>query len=106
AGIWNDMNEPAFFGWRRILPPNADDLPPEKEQKFLQQAPEGPVGHLEVRNLYGLLMSQATYEGLSRLRPGRRPFVLTRSGYAGVQKYAAVWLGDNMSWWEHLKKSI
>lgn len=106
AGIWNDMNEPAFFGWRRILPPNADELPPEKDQKFLQQAPEGPVGHLEVRNLYGLLMSQATYEGLSRLNPGRRPFVLTRSGYAGVQKYAAVWLGDNMSWWEHLKKSI
>jgi alpha-glucosidase len=40
------------------------------------------------------------------MRPNQRPFVLSRSGYAGIQRYAAVWLGDNMSWWHHLARSI
>jgi alpha-glucosidase len=106
AGIWNDMNEPAFFLDRRPLPAGMEQLPPETEQRFVHRTPEGIVGHLEVRNLYGLLMSRATAEGLTRLRPHERPFVLTRSAYAGIQKYSAVWLGDNMSWFEHLKKSI
>jgi alpha-glucosidase len=106
AGIWNDMNEPAIFDNQRPLPDGATELPPEDEQLFMQQVPEGRVGHFEVRNLYGYQMSRATYEGLLALRPGERPFVLTRAGYAGVQRYAAVWLGDNMSWWEHLARSI
>ena len=51
-------------------------------------------------------MTRATYDGLRALRPNERPFVLTRSAYAGVQRYAAVWLGDNHSWWGHLARSI
>ncbi|HYG59227.1 MAG TPA: TIM-barrel domain-containing protein, partial [Symbiobacteriaceae bacterium] len=31
-----------------------------------------------------------------------RPFLLTRSGCQGIQRYSAVWMGDNHSWWEHL----
>jgi len=106
AGIWNDMNEPAIFDNQRPLPDGVTELPPEDEQLFMQHVPEGRVGHFEVRNLYGYQMSRATYEGLLALRPGERPFVLTRAGYAGIQRYAAVWLGDNMSWWEHLARSI
>ncbi|HEY9717391.1 MAG TPA: TIM-barrel domain-containing protein, partial [Trichormus sp.] len=106
AGIWCDMNEPAIFDNQRPLADGATELPPDNEQLFMQQVPEGRVGHFEVRNLYGYQMSRATYEGLLALRPGERPFVLTRAGYAGVQRYAAVWLGDNMSWWEHLARSI
>jgi alpha-glucosidase len=51
-------------------------------------------------------MSQACAEGLERLRPTERSFVLTRSGYAGVQRWSSVWMGDNQSWWEHLELSI
>lgn len=106
AGIWNDMNEPAIFKQQKPLPSDALELPPDTKQLFMQETPEGRVGHFEVRNLYGFQMSRATWEGLRALRPAERPFVLTRSAYAGIQRYAAVWLGDNSSWWDHLKRSI
>jgi alpha-glucosidase len=61
---------------------------------------EGP--HAKVHNVYALLEAQATYEGLLKLRPNRRPFILTRAGFAGSQRYAAKWTGDNTSDWEHL----
>lgn len=106
-GVWNDMNEPQMIGQQDPpLPVDAVELPDPRHQMFVQQAPEGEVGHFEVRNLYGMLMSRAAHEGLTAMNPDERPFVLTRSCYAGIQKYAAVWLGDNMSWWEHLCLSV
>lgn len=105
-GVWNDMNEPCFLDKPCPLPPDSEQLPADKNQGFVQQAPEGKVGHFEVRNLYGFQMARASFEGLLALRPEERPFVLTRSGYSGVQRYSAVWLGDNMSWWEHLALSV
>lgn len=106
AGIWNDMNEPTFTNIRRSLVEGLEEMPPLDEQLFVQRAPEGTVGHLEVRNRYGTLMCRATCEGLHELCPDQRPFVLTRSAFAGAQRYAAVWLGDNYSWWQHLRFSI
>jgi alpha-glucosidase len=106
AGIWNDMNEPALFGNQRPLDPKTGELPPDSKQLFLQKVDGKSVGHFEVRSAYGQQMARATFEGLLQARPNERPFVLTRSGYAGIQKYAAVWLGDNVSWFEHLRLSI
>ena len=106
AGVWNDMNEPCLLEKPCPMPPDSKTLPGERRQMFLQSSPEGKVGHFEVRNLYGMQMARASYEGLLALRPDERPFVLTRAGYAGIQRYSAVWLGDNMSWWEHLALSI
>ena len=54
----------------------------------------------------GSLMAQAAREGLARLRPERRPFVISRAGYAGLQRHALQWTGDNSSWWEHLWMSM
>ena len=102
AGIWNDMNEPAL-----------DDRPfgdPGNKIWFPLDSPQGPADdratHAEVHNLYGLMMAKASFEGLKRLRPNERSFVLTRSGYAGVQRYSSVWMGDNHSLWEHLEISL
>lgn len=106
CGIWNDMNEPAMFDHRHPLDPDARELPPDDKQMFVQKTPEGTVGHFEVRNLYGMEMCHASQAGMLALKPLERPFVLSRSGYAGIQRYAAVWLGDNSSWWEHLAMSI
>ena len=96
AGIWNDMNEPAVF-----------DTPTGTMPLDVRFDNEGsPAPHSAVHNVYGQLMSRATFEGLERLRPESRPFVLTRATYAGGQRYAAVWAGDNVSEWTHLRGSI
>lgn len=102
AGIWNDMNEPTI-----------DDRPfgdPGNKIWFPLDAPQGPANerttHAEAHNLYGLTMAQASYEGLERLRPNERSFVLTRSGYAGIQRWSSVWMGDNQSLWDYLDMSL
>lgn len=102
AGIWNDMNEPASF--RHPLPTGTLDPDvmhgPDEEREDTTERRE--LLHAEGHNVYGLLMSQSAFESQLAARPDRRPFVLTRAGFAGVQRYAAVWTGDNSSWWEHL----
>lgn len=94
-GIWNDMNEPSVFNDAKTM-----DLD-------VVHANNGdPKTHGELHNLYGMLMSKATQEGMKRHLSGERPFVLTRAGYAGIQRYATVWTGDNRAYWEHLAMSI
>ncbi len=103
SGIWNDMNEPAVFerpfsqGVGKVGTIDLDAM----------QGPEGEqTTHAEVHNLYGYGMACASYEGLRRHRGSERPFVITRSGFAGVQRWSACWMGDNDSWWEHLELAM
>ncbi|MBW4420542.1 MAG: glycoside hydrolase family 31 protein [Myxacorys californica WJT36-NPBG1] len=102
AGIWNDMNEPTLD--ERPFGDNGDKVP------FPLDAPQGPMDeggtHAETHNLYGYNMARSAAEGLERLRPNQRSFVLTRSGFAGIQRWSSVWMGDNQSLWEHLEISI
>jgi alpha-glucosidase (family GH31 glycosyl hydrolase) len=56
--------------------------------------------------VYGTLMARSTYEGMKLANENKRPFVLTRAGFIGSQRYAATWTGDNLSNWEHLHMSI
>jgi len=96
AGIWNDMNEPSVF-----------DVPGGTMPLDVMHDNEGqPTTHREIHNVYGQLMSRSTFEGLSRLRPDERAFVLTRSSFAGGQRYAAVWAGDNTADWSSLRQSF
>jgi len=92
GGIWNDMNEPASFSG-----PLPDDV--------IFSGDEGDHLHKEIHNVYGHLMSKATYEGLKQNSTGR-PFIITRACYSGSQKYTTVWTGDNQSIWTHLKMAI
>ena len=96
AGIWCDMNEPTVFV------PTPTTLPEDVTHHGEGRA----VLHAQVHNLYGQFMARATYEGLRRQRPERRPVVISRSGFAGLQRYALHWTGDNSSWWEHLWMSM
>ncbi|HEX5966639.1 MAG TPA: TIM-barrel domain-containing protein [Pyrinomonadaceae bacterium] len=96
AGIWNDMNEPSDF---------VDQT--GKNQLDVVSHDEGEkTTHAKNRNTFALLMSRATYEGLERLQPALRPYVITRAAYAGIQRYATMWTGDTNSTWEALALNI
>lgn len=98
AGFWNDMNEPAIFE------PPTKTMPPGTVHRIdTDDFASRIASHAEVHNIYGMENSRATFEGLQRLRPNLRPFVMTRASYAGGQRYAVTWTGDNSSTWDHLK---
>jgi alpha-glucosidase len=98
AGFWNDMNEPAVFQTpTKTMPDNIQHRISEPGFK------PRTATHLEIHNVFGMQNTRATYEGLLKLKPDQRPFVLTRASYAGGQRYAATWTGDNSSTWNHLR---
>lgn len=98
AGIWLDVNEPTTFpesGGESTLP------------DALVAAGDGvPTTMAEVHNVYASLEAAATVEGLRAARPGERPFVLSRAGFAGIQRHAAVWTGDAPSTWWSLRQAL
>ncbi len=96
-GFWHDMNEPAAFAaW------GEPTLPRSLRHDF-----DGRGGtHREAHNLYALLMNRAGYEAQRLHRPEARPWQLTRSGWAGVQRYAWHWTGDVESSWAVLRRTI
>jgi alpha-glucosidase len=93
SGYWNDMNEIAT--WGQMLPEN-----------IVFDFDGNPTTSREGRNLYGMMMARATYEGAKENLKGKRPFNLTRSGFSGIQRYAAVWTGDNVSYDEHMMLGV
>jgi alpha-glucosidase len=97
-GVWIDLNEPSI-----VVPPNAS-FPEDLVHVGGGALP--PDTHARYHNAYGLLMSQATYEGMKAARPDRRPFLLSRSNYIGGHRYAAMWTGDNSATWDHLYWSV
>jgi alpha-glucosidase len=96
AGIWNDMNEPSDFV----------DQTGRNQTDVVSDDDGQKTTHAKNRNVFALLMSRATYEGLERLRPDRRPYVITRAAYAGIQRYSTMWTGDTNSTWESLALNI
>jgi alpha-glucosidase len=84
-GFWNDMNEPSAWG-----------------QEIPWLVKFGDYYMPEVRNVYGMEMARATFEGTKKLLGNKRPFVLTRAAYSGTQRYSAVWTGDNSAYDAHM----
>ncbi|KAI3961700.1 hypothetical protein MKW92_034201 [Papaver armeniacum] len=98
-GIWNDMNEPAVFDTVTKTMPESNIHRGDAELG-------GHQNHLHYHNVYGMLMARSTFEGMKLANEKKRPFVLTRAGFIGSQRYAATWTGDNLSTWEHLHMSV
>lgn len=89
-GAWLDMNDPATG--------HVDNM-----QMLFNH---GRAPHETFHNQYALGMAMASRAGFEKAHPGQRPFLLTRSGFTGVGRYAAIWTGDNYSNYHHLKGSI
>ncbi len=107
AGFWNDMNEPGVFIPSEIKEPNTYHHPLKTFPLDSQHEGDGLKGaHSRYHNVYGMQMARSTDEGLRKLQPDKRPFVLTRAGFAGIQRYSAVWTGDNQATWDHLALTI
>ncbi len=96
AGIWDDMNEPSDFL----------DQTGRSQQDVVFDDLGAHTPYAANRNVFALNEVRATYEGLERLRPDRRPFIVTRAGFAGVQRYATMWTGDNNATWDSLALNI
>ncbi len=90
AGIWNDMNEPA--AWGQAIP----DMVQFDDQGY-------GANMKKIHNVFALEMARGTFDGIKKEFPNKRTFILTRAGFAGIQRYSAVWTGDNMATEEHLK---
>jgi alpha-glucosidase len=102
SGFLADMNEPTIDavpldqGW---VP-----APLDSDVVFYDHGLKSPYN--KSHNVYGMLMSRATRDAFRMFRPDERPFVITRATYAGGQRYAAQWTGDNLSTWEDLRASL
>jgi alpha-glucosidase len=100
-GFWHDLNEPTIVNsleeWSVNYPKTLQD-----DAVFGGEDGQKNLSHTLVHNAYGLLMCRASFEGLERLMGTKRPFLVSRSGFSGIQRYAWVWTGDNVSSFEHL----
>jgi alpha-glucosidase len=92
SGIWNDMNE--ISTWGQKMPDNV-----------LFDYDGHPTTTLQGHNVFGMQMARSSYEG-ARAAMNKRPFVLSRSGYAGVQRYSAIWTGDNRAEDDHMLAGV
>lgn len=91
---WNDMNEPSVF--------NGPEVTMHKDCKHF-----GDWEHRDVHNMYGMMLPMSTYMGhLLRSDNAIRPFILSRSFFVGSQRFGAVWTGDNIADWNHLKITV
>jgi alpha-glucosidase len=95
-GFWNDMNEPAVMGQE------GDTFPDVVQHEWEGLGADHRLAH----NTYGMQMVRATAEGLRALRPDERPLVISRSVWAGTQRYSMHWLGDNRSDWASLRNTV
>jgi len=90
SAVWNDLNEPA--------------------DNFMDGAVYdfggAPRPDLRARNVYALNEVSMSYQAQAELRPNVRPWILSRSGYAGIQRYAANWSGDTSTSFDSLRTSI
>lgn len=92
-GFWTDMNEPASWGQ---FTPNLIEFDFEGAS----------ASHREARNVYGMQMARSAQEGSLLQNKSERPFVLTRAGFSGIQRYAAAWTGDNTASEEHMMAGV
>ena len=109
--IWQDMTCPALDS---TLPGNVQYQKTFPQDLLMAREATDAGGNVQVEylpnaklhNSYVLNLLRATWEGINKLRPAKRNFIIARGGYAGMQRYAALWTGDSASTWDFLRINI
>ena len=84
-----------------------DATEPENDDLAGRRVNGGRWSGEQVRNVYPLLVNKTVYEGLRSSRPAERPMILTRCGFAGIQRYgSALWSGDVGNDWETFRRQL
>jgi alpha-D-xyloside xylohydrolase len=84
-----------------------DATEPENDDLVGRRVMRGTLPGEMVRNVYPMMVNRTVYEGLCTDDPDRRPLILTRSGFSGIQRYGtALWSGDVGNDWETLRRQI
>lgn len=109
--FWEQLEEklyPLGFDawWMDASEPNVRDNTSIEYRKLLQ-GPTALGPSTKYFNAYSLVNAESIYKGQRGVDPDRRVFLLTRSGFAGIQRYStAVWSGDIGTRWEDMKAQI
>lgn len=109
--FWDQMDKNLYTlgidaWWMDASEPNIKDCTPHAYQKLLT-GPTALGSSTRYYTTYGLVNAKAIYQGQRSKNPNDRVFLLTRSGFAGLQRYStATWSGDIGTRWEELKAQI
>ena len=112
--FWKQMNENMYkkyncgidSWWMDASEPNVRDCTPIGYRKALS-GPTALGSSTEYFNAYSLVNADAIYNGQRSVQPNKRVFLLTRSGFAGEQRYStATWSGDIGTRWEDMRAQM
>ena len=112
--FWRQMNDNLYskykFGidawWMDASEPNVRDCTPRWYRKALC-GPTALGTSTEFFNAYSIVNADAIYNGQRSVNPNQRVFLLTRSGFAGEQRYStATWSGDIATRWEDMRAQM
>jgi len=112
-GIWLDMDEPTDFTKINEINDIMRGSPiAVRDDRYWTAFPDNvihrlgnkQIPHALLRNAYPVYEAMATFEGMTK--SGKEPFILSRAGYAGIQRYAFVWTADGTPSWDQLRLQL
>ncbi len=130
-GFWNDMNEPAIFYSENRLETAIEKISAYKGKNIgvseffgmkdivlgLSNSQEDysamyhnvngeMICHNNVHNLYGSSMTRSAADAFKKIAPDKNILMFSRASYIGMHRCSGIWMGDNQSWWSHIKLNL
>lgn len=130
-GFWNDMNEPAIFYSEKRLDKSIEFISNYKGKNIgiydyfslkdtilgLSNSAEDyaeiyhnvdgkSICHDKVHNIFGTCMTRSAADAFRRIAPDKNILMFSRASYIGMHRYSGIWMGDNQSWWSHIKLNL
>lgn len=108
ASFWNFADSGAEKVWRNelnkaLFEMNVDGVWNDNNEFEIE---DSSVPSYSCRSTFSLRMAAASYAEAKKRNPAVRPWIISRSGCIGIQRYARTWTGDNISTWESLRYNL